>query len=283
MSTADWSSTLEVFGLAIAAAAVAGAVVPLIGSFLLVRRTSFHGIVLPQLAAAGVACSFVVLPYWNDWIGLGDPLGTLDYRLAFAALFTFGGLVVLSLGGGQRGEVGRLAALFAVAAAATVLLAHLSPAGEILITSLMKGEILFVGPSELTALALGLGVVLAAVLWLRRDFTLISFDPDEALVLGRPLRRLEAALQGLTGLTVTAGVLTVGPVVLFGLLILPPLAARAWARSMGQLLGLSSALGVLASLAGTWASFRFDTPLGPCLVLAAGATLVPAAFAPPRR
>ena len=36
----------------------------------------------------------------------------------------------------------------------------------------------------------------------------------------------------LTGLTVSASALIIGPVTLFGLLVLPPLAARSLARSM---------------------------------------------------
>ena len=38
---------------------LAGLVCPLVGCFLMLRRTSFYGIALPQFAAAGVACGFV--------------------------------------------------------------------------------------------------------------------------------------------------------------------------------------------------------------------------------
>ena len=280
----DGALALELFGLAIAAALFAGLAVPLVGCFLYVRRTSFHGIVLPQFAAAGIACGFVCLPSLGRRMGfseaqvehlLGDTHAALNYHLAWAAAFTFGGLGALAwLGRGrsahERGsEVGRLAAAFAVASAATLLFAHASPVGEIFVSGLLRGEILFVGPHELETLGAGLGLVLAAIAWFHRDLTLASYDPETALVLGKRVFALELLLQALTGLAIAVCVMTVGPVVLFGLLVLPPIAARGLARSMPGFLGLASAAGVASAALGLWISFGLDAPLGPAVVVAA--------------
>ena len=83
-------------------------------------------------------------------------------------------------------------------------------------------------------------------------------------------------LLTLTGLTVSVGVLIVGPVVLFGLLVIPPLAARCLARSMISFYLWSSALGALAVLLGVIFSFAFDWPLGPALVVACAVEALPA-------
>jgi ABC-type Mn2+/Zn2+ transport system permease subunit len=65
---------------------------------------------------------------------------------------------------------------------------------------------------------------------------------------------------------------------LFGLLVLPPLAARPFARSMGAFLVLAALFGVGAALAGVLLSFEADLPLGASIVAAAGISLVPGAL-----
>jgi zinc transport system permease protein len=287
----DWATLWELFKLPIVAAFMAGAVVPLVGCFLFLRRTSFYGLALPQFAAAGVALGFVLMPAWVARFGLrgldietalADTHAAMNYHLAWASAATFGGLAALvALGRRGGNEVARVAVAFALASAATVLCAHASPIGEIFVTELLRGEILAVGIHELETLAVALGVTLALFLWLGRDLVLVSFDPETAQVLGKPVWLFELALAGATGLCVSAASLTVGPVVLFGLLVVPPVAVRPFARSMPTMLGMSSAMGLLAVAAGIWGSFHYDLPLGPCVVVAAGGLAAPALLARP--
>jgi len=98
-------------------------------------------------------------------------------------------------------------------------------------------------------------------------------------VLGKRVFGWEALLFCLTGMTVSAGVLVVGPVVLFGLLVIPPLAAHAVARSMLGFYGWSAALGALAAVGGLAVSFGLDWPLGPAVCAVAAVELAPAAVA----
>ena len=171
-----------------------------------------------------------------------------------------------------------MAAAFALASAATILFAHVSPTGEIFVSGLLKGEILAVGAHELETLGVALGTTLAGIALLHRDFLVVSFDRESAIVLGKRATAIEAALTALIGLTVSAGTLTVGPVVLFGLLVLPPLAARGLARSMASFYWIAAGLGLAAAAGGVWASFTLDWPLGPAVVVVAATTLVPGAL-----
>jgi len=281
------NTLLDLFGWPIAATLLAGLAVPWVGCFLYARRTSFHGIVLPQCAAAGIGCGFFVLPYWGEFVGwpdaeiqerLSGPHGGLGYHLFWAGAFTFVGLWALAAARRSAGrEVGRLAAVFAVASAVTVIGARRSPVGMLFVDELMRGEILFLGPGGFTTLAVGVTVVGVGLLGLRDALTLASFDRDTAQVLGLPVAGLEVLLHALTGLTVTIGSLTVGPVVLFGLLVLPPIAACRLARSMAGFLVLSSVFGLVSGGAGIGIALRLDLPSGPCIVLF-GALLVVATW-----
>jgi ABC-type Mn2+/Zn2+ transport system permease subunit len=278
----EWSRIWELFAYAILAALLAGLVCPLIGCFLLLRRTGFHGVLLPQLGATGVALGFAILPWWIDHLGLGgltleaaqgDPHAMMNWHIPWAALCTFGGLGWLLLAGNRDGrETGRVAAAFAIASAATLLLAQASPFGAEFVAEMLRGEILAVGVHEFETLAAAYLSVLALFVVYQRDFLLISYDRETARVLGRPVLRLEILLFTLIGLTISVGVMIVGPLVLFGLLVLPPLWARRHARTMRSYYGIAVAFGLAAVLLGVWASFALDWPLG-AAVVAAGALL----------
>jgi len=288
MTDISWADRIELFQYALTASLLAGLVCPLVGVFLLVRRTSFYGIALPQFATAGVVFGFVVLPFWVEHFGLAgltvdqaltDTHAAMNYHLAWAAVFTFGGLLALVFTGrGQSSEVGRVAAAFAIATAATYLFGRMSPVGKGHGDELMQGEVLGIGRHELETLAAVFGFVLIVLVWFHRDLVLASYDRETARVLGKRVTATEALLNLLTGLTVSAGTMTLGPTMLFGLLVLPPLAARRWSSSMTRFFLFSSALGVLAVVAGIGASFQFDLPLGPAIVGAAALELVPGAL-----
>lgn len=281
----SWGDRLDLFRYALAAAVCAGLVCPLVGAFLFVRRTSFYGITLPQFATAGVVFGFVVLPWWVVHVGLGgldidtalaDSHAAMNYHFMWAGVFTFGGLVALVLLSRKGGsEIGRVAAAFAIANAATYLFGRISPIGKSLVDELLQGEILGVGQHEFETIASVFGLVLATVILFHRDFLIASYDRETALVLGKRVVAFETLLTVITGLTVAVGTMTLGPTLLFGLLVLPPLAARRYARSMVGFYALSSAIGVAAVAGGIVASFELDLPLGAAIVGVAALLLVP--------
>ena len=285
----SWAEQIDLFAYTLLAALVAGAVCPLVGVFLLLRRTSFYGIALPQFATAGVVFGFAVLPWWIDHVGLGDlDLDTalsdshaaMNYHVTWAAIFTFGGLLALTWMG-RRGigtEIGRVAAAFAIASAATILFGQLSPMGTSFVIELVYGEILIIGRHELETLAVVMLVTAGLFAWFNRDFLLISYDRETARVLGKPVLAIEGLLTVLVGSTVATGTMILGPTMLFGLLVLPPLAARRWARSMAGLYVLSVVFGLVAVVLGILASFQLDLPMGAAIVAAAALGLIPGLF-----
>ncbi|MHC4262068.1 MAG: metal ABC transporter permease [Planctomycetota bacterium] len=274
---------LDLFGAAITAALIAGALCPLVGGLLLLRRAAFEGVALPQAAAAGTALGFAVLPWWVSTVGLGglsidealdSPHALTGYLLGWAAVGTFVALVALFVSG-RRAETqaARVAVLFAIASSATTLLAMASPLGGERIAALLRGEILTIDLHDLEVLGGVYLFVAAATLRARSLFVLVGFDPDLTRVLGHDTRRIEGTLLLLVGTTVAVGALLVGPVVLFGLLTIPPLAARGLARSLRSFYIWASGLGLGSSALGLAISFGLDWPLGPSVVVAAGGVL----------
>ncbi|MDZ4772985.1 MAG: iron chelate uptake ABC transporter family permease subunit [Planctomycetota bacterium] len=293
LADVSWIERISLFRWALSAALIAGIVCPIAGVFLLVRRTSFQGIALPQFATAGVVFGFAILPWWIEHIGLGDLTAesalsdthaAMNYHFAWAAVFTFVGLAALVWTGRRNlgSEIGRTAAAFAIANAATYLFGRLSPIGKGHADQLLTGEVLGVGLHEFETLAVVLGLSLLIFVWFQRDLLLVSFDRETARVLGKHVTAFEGLLNVVVGLTVSVGTMTLGPTMLFGLLVLPPLAARRFASSMTNFFLLSSGIGVLAVVLGVVISFELDFPLGPSIVAAAALALLPGAF-PVRR
>jgi len=255
---------------ALVGSVILGLVCPLVGAYLILRRTIFLGLTLPQVAAAGVAFAF-----WLSQAGVLPDLSERMLGIAGSLVFTFLGLLLLAyLERRGKGTVeGRLAAAYALAGALTILFIVFNPAGEIEILSLLKGEVISLSKSEIKLLAGVFGFVLAGMLLFRRDFLLSSFDRDLAFLLNAGNTRWDILFYLLAGLSIGVGVIMAGPLLIFGFLVLPPLAAKPLVKGMVAFLSLSSLLGVLMAFFGFYLSVRMDTPLGPTDV-AVGCTMV---------
>jgi ABC-type Mn2+/Zn2+ transport system permease subunit len=252
-----------------------GAVCPLLGVYFILRRMVFLGIAVPQFSAAGVAFGFLVLPAWNClWADdgcAGHDEGSFCFHLFFAMLFTFGALLVLVWLGRRGGgsTEGRIAAAYALAAAATILFLSGSALGVSHVNVLLKGEILAISDEGFTAILLFFGLALGLFVLFRRDFLLIAYDREAAVSLGKNPFAWDLFLYLLVGAAISVGVLTVGPLVIFGLMVIPPLAARHVAFNMASFYLLSSFFGLITAFGGFVASYMLDWPLGPTDVAAA--------------
>ncbi|TBR19114.1 metal ABC transporter permease [bacterium] len=249
-----------------------GFVCPLVGVYIILRRMVFWGVALPQVSAAGIAAALMLQGLGYAWLSGGEA-GERHLAIVGAVLFT--GAAILALAwlerrGGSVGD-GRLGALYAAAGAATILCVAWNAAGETEMMGLLKGEIVSISESDFHAMINAFAAIAAGLFLFQKELLLVSFDRDMAVTLGRSVVVWDALLYLMVGLTVSLGVMTVGPLVIFGLLVLPPMAALPWARSMGALSVLASLAGGLSALGGFLLSYSYDLPLGPVIVGAATA------------
>src|SRR4030095_10188333 len=223
--------------------AIMGMVCPLIGSYLVLRRTVFLGLTLPEIAAAGASFTF-----WLQQVGLVPQWGEGERGIAIVGSlgFTFLGMGLLGYLE-QRGKglaEGRLAAAYALAGSLTILFLVFNPAGQIEVLNLLKGEVIALSQGELKLLAGVFGSVFLAMLVFRREFLLTSFDRDLAFLLKGRQIVWDILLYLLARISIAFGVIMAGPLLLFGFLVLPALAARPLVNNMSSFLWLSSVLGL---------------------------------------
>jgi ABC-type Mn2+/Zn2+ transport system permease subunit len=247
---------------ALLGSAILALVCPLVGAHLILRRRIFLGLTLPQLAACGVAFTFWVYHEAELTHGAG---AERILAMVGSLLFTLVGMGVLAyLDRHATGSPeGRLAASYALASALTILFVVFNPAGELEILNLLKGEVIALSYDELKLLAAVYGVVLFGLVLFRREFLLTSFDPDLASLLTGRKVQWNVLLYLLCGLSIAVGVIMAGPLLVFGFMVLPPLAARPFARGTGAFFALSSLIGVFNAILGFYLSIVLDLPLGP--------------------
>jgi ABC-type Mn2+/Zn2+ transport system permease subunit len=126
--------------------------------------------------------------------------------------------------------------------------------------------------------------VFLALTAFHRELLLVSYDPEIAITLGRSVTLWQVVLFAIVGITISLGVMTVGPMVVFGFLLLPPLAAYRIVRGVLPLCAVSSLLGMVSAFIGFYLSYRYDLPLGPTdVVVAAGWVVIATGYHALRR
>ena len=264
----------SMFGDAFLASLVVAVVLPLVGVLLYLRRSAFLGVAVPQFSAAGLALGLWVLPWfpplYRELLEHGHP--PMLYMFLFAVIgagVALGVFSVLEERSGHGSRDGRLAAGFTVATALSILFLTAAPTGESLVRTILRGEILYLDHHGLGQLAGAYGVVLLGLVLFRRALLLFAFDSDFGIGLGHGATTFGRLQMLLVGIAIGGGVMTVGPVLVFGLLFLPPLAAGQVATNMRRYL-LHVLLVGLSSCVAAWpVSIWLDAPYGPIAVVIA--------------
>ncbi|HKB24997.1 MAG TPA: iron chelate uptake ABC transporter family permease subunit [Methylomirabilota bacterium] len=237
-----------------------------LGVHVLAREVVFVDIALAQIAALGATAAFF----------LGYELDTWEsYACGLAA--TLLGALVLAVTRSRRRHVSQEAVIgvvYAVSAAAAVLLADRSPHGAEQVRTMLVGNLLAVrGPEvvEVAALYAAIGVFH----WLcRRPFFLISTDPAAAFSEGWRVRLWDFLFYASFGVVVTSSVRIAGVLLVFSYLIVPALAGIMLGATIRSKLLIGWGVGALVSVLGIAASAIFDLPTGATVVCAFGLTLV---------
>lgn len=225
------------------------------GCFVVWRRMAYFGDTLAHAALLGVV--------------LGALLD-LDFGIGIAALSL---TLALAVGLMQRRRD---------LASDTVLgiLSHGALALGLVVLSLMQdarinvmgwllGDILSLDWFDVAVMWGGGAVLLAALAVLWRSLVAITVDEDLAAVEGHAVERARLGLMVLVALVVAAAMKVVGILLVTALLVVPAATARRFARTPEQMAALAVLVGAAAVVLGLGASWRFDTPSGPSVVVAA--------------
>lgn len=245
---------------------------PLVGTFLVLRRLVFLGVALPQISSTGIAIALSV----PMWLGLLPPEHAAHsehlYAFVGATFFSLAAIFVMAMleRRGTGSPEGRLGTAYVVAAALSIIILAKNRYGEVGWLDLMKGEVITIDNYDLALTAITLAVVLAVLGLFHKEILFVSFDRAMAATLGKQILFWDLMLYLLIGLTVSMAVLSVGPLIAFGFLLIPALASHQFARTMPQFTITASVLGGISSFLGFWMAYDWNLPVGPTDVVLLG-------------
>jgi len=237
-----------------------------LGLHVIAREVIFVDIALAQIAALGATAAFLWgydLESWGSYV--------------FGLSFTILGASVFALTRSRERRVSQEAVIgvvYAVSAAAAVLVADRTPHGAEHLRSMLVGSILAVSGSEVIKVAC-LYSVIGLFHWLcRRPFLLISTEPGKAYNDGWRVRGWDFLFYASFGVVVTSSVRIAGVLLVFSYLIVPTLAANLLGGSVARRLAVAWGFGTFVSVVAMVASAILDLPTGATVVCAFGLVLL---------
>ncbi len=238
---------------ALAAGLMMGALCPLLGVFVVIRRMSFFGDAIAHSAFTGIALGLL--------LGIEPSMAAV----AFA--------VLIALGMGFLQANSRIPSdtiigvFFSGAAALGILLIGLLQGYRTDLFTYLFGDVLTIGWTDLAAAAVLLAGVGVSVIALRRPLLQVALNRDLAAVQGVRVGLMEYALMVLLAITVAVSIKLVGIILVTALLIIPAAAARNVSASIRQMFGVAVALGLVAAVLGLFGSYALNTASGPSIVM----------------
>ncbi|HNK31671.1 MAG TPA: iron chelate uptake ABC transporter family permease subunit [Plasticicumulans sp.] len=240
-----------------------------LGSFVVWRRMAYFGDTLAHAGLLGVVLGVLA--------GIGEGFGVLLTGVLLA-------LLLLALQQQKRLPGDTVLGILAHTALSLGLVAAaFLEQVRIDLNAWLFGDILAIAPGELAWIwaggALALGVL--ALIW--RPLLAMTVHEELARVEGVPVAAVRLVFLLLIALVVAVAMKVVGVLLITSLLIIPPAAARRWARSPeGMALG-ASLCGALARRGGLAGSLAWDTPAGPSVVVCAALLFALGLLLPVRR
>lgn len=164
--------------------------------------------------------------------------------------------------------------VYAVSAAASIMVLSRSAEGGEELKSLLVGHLLFVDWAEIAKIFV-LYLIIGVVHWrFRKPLMLISSDPEKAFEEGYRVRLWDFLFYGTFGIIVTSSTELAGVLLVFSFLIVPAVCGVFLAGRIRNRLIVGWLCGVLTSIAGLSVSYRLDFPTGAAIVCTFAITLI---------
>lgn len=233
-----------------------------LGAFVVWRRLAYFGDTLAHSALLGIAAGL--------WLQVAPGLLVILVCLLIA-------LLLLALSRQQSLASDTLLGILSHSSLALGLVAmSLIPGARVNLEALLFGDLLAVTATDTLAIWLVSGLVLGLVYWLWTPLLAITVHEDLARVEGVKVGLVKTVQMLLLALVIAIGMKVVGVLLITSLLVIPAATARRFATRPEQMAILGSVAGALAVCLGIAASWWWDTPMGPTIVLASGVLFIAA-------
>jgi zinc/manganese transport system permease protein len=230
-----------------------------IGVLLVLRRMSLVGDALSHTILPGVALGFVI----SGLSLYAMTLGGLVFGLAMALIA--GAVSRLTL----LREDASFAAFYLVSLALGVLLISMRGSSIDLIHVLF-GSILAVDDASLILVAVSTTITLVALAIIYRPLIVECFDPGYLKSVQGRGAAIHLIFLALVVLNLVAGFRALGTLMAVGMMMVPAISARFWARQVWSASLAAAGIAMLSGYVGLLLSYYLNLPSGPAIILTAG-------------
>ena len=243
----------------------------LVGTFALALGAGPVGVflMLRRMSLVGDAMAHAILP--------GAAIGFLVSGLSLFAM-TAGGLIagfVIAVGAGivaratELKEDASLAAFFLISLAVGVTIVSLKGTNVDLLHFLF-GTVLALDDPTLLLIAGITTISLLALAVIYRPLVLECVDPGFLRSVSRAGAPAHIAFLALVVMNLVGGFHALGTLLAVGIMMLPAVIARFWARDITTMILIAIVSGAISGYAGLLVSFHTGAPSGPAIILVAG-------------
>ena len=236
-------------------AGLSGALLGLIGVYIVLRGMSYIGHGLSHAVFGGAAASAVMQVNFFVGAGIwGVISGLLIGRIA------------------RRRIIGADAAIGVVTTASFALgLALINRYGQARksIEAVLFGSILGVDTTDIVAVSLVSVATVAVVVLAYRRLLFATFDPEVAEVSGVRVPLVEAVLMVMLSLTILVTMRVIGTLLISAMLVIPASTARMLTNSFSRMLWISPLIGAAAGFLGMNISYHLDLSASATVILVA--------------
>ena len=249
----DFALRAVLAGLGVALAAA-----PL-GCFVVWRRMAYFGDATSHAALLGVALALAT--------DLPIAAGVLIIAVVMA-------LIVSTLSERLVSSDALLGVLAHTALALGLVAVALLPGPRVELSTYLFGEILAVSKADLAVIWGGAAAVAGLLVWRWSALLTATLSSDLAQAGGGNPKREHLILTLAMALTVAAAIKVVGALLIAAMLVIPAATARHFSRSPEGMAFCAVALAAMAALGGLAASFQYDLPSGPSIVMGAAVLFI---------
>lgn len=242
---------------ALLALVLIGLVSGVMGAYVVTRGMAFLGDALAHSVLPGVAVAYLSAGGTQNAILIGGMVAGIASALGIGFLTR----------GRRLSEDTAIGVIFAGTMALGIAIISSTRTYATDLSHILIGNILAVGPDDLTLIAvIGVGVLVTVGL-LYKELLVISFDPVLANTLRLPGEGLRLLLLVLLAMTIVIGVQAVGIVLVAAMLVTPAATARFFARRLHLMMLISGLIAIISGVVGLYLAWHLNIATSAAVVL----------------
>ncbi|MDM5359743.1 metal ABC transporter permease [Peribacillus sp. RS7] len=247
---------------------IIGAIAPLVGVFVVVRRMSMISDALSHVALAGIAFSLLLQKSFLSLAGLNP--------LYIGMAFSVGGSLFIEKLRGVYKHYQELAIpiIMSGGMGLSVIFISIADGFNTDLYGYLFGSVSAVSRADLYVI-LAVGIVVALMLTLLyKELFLLSFDEEHAKASGIPYKAIHFIFIVMVALVIAASMKIIGILLVSSLMTLPVAASLRFAKGFKEMIVFSVLFGEISVIGGLFLSYNLDLAPGGTIVIIAVLILI---------